>query len=111
MGEGGDGGLKREARWWGGVAEGWEEGSLGFEGREEGYGVYEVLPSEAEEGASSDIYVETEEGMGWRSSGEVDEEVEWSPGPSPISSFSPSPASSPTSSPVHTRRDREPRCR
>ena len=91
MGEGEDGGLRREARWWGGVAEGWEEGGVRLEGREgevevEGdpYAVYEVLPSEAEEGASSDGDVETEEGMGWRffgeEDGEEDEEVEWSPG-------------------------------
>ena len=141
VGEGEDGGLRREARWWGGVAEGWEEGGVRLEGREGGgggggggrggrgggvggegdpYAVYEVLPSEAEEGASSDGDVETEEGMGWRFFGEEDgeedeevewspgednseedEEVEWSPGPSPISSSGPSLASSPTSSPFN----------
>lgn len=91
VGEGENGGLRREARWWGGVAEGWEEGSVRLEGREgevdvEGdlYAVYEVLPSEAEERASSDGDVETGESMGWGSFGEDDSEedevVEWSPG-------------------------------
>lgn len=116
VGEGEDGGLRREARWWVGVAEGWEEGGVRLEGREgevevEGdpYAVYEVLLSEAEEGASPDGDVETQESTGWRSSGEVDEEVDWSPGPSPISSSSPSPTSSSNSSPVNpsTRNDTE----
>ena len=76
MGEGEDGGLRREARWWVGVAQGWEEGGVRLEGREgeveverDAYAVYEVLLSEAEEGPSSDGDVETE--------GEYGVEVFW----------------------------------